>query len=263
MAIKLRGLLSFFVWIGFIPIRRQQKPPLKHGHQNNKDEPSGVSSVESLGWELNLFSKRCLPLLLGCIGADAGYLYFVISVFTKRTGHTIFNYCIFSFKILSMTIVAFFPWFLGTAACWLGPLALPLELTVSKRDLAKEAVPPVLLSLGLMCLHAHSLVKYPLGAIPVILSALLSGLGYFACIVTSFAWLQDFLQATHAVGRQTAVTVAEAAAIQVRFEQLKTALSEGLFYMLVVAQLSQIFSTYSALSGECGIVFQYCLSTGS
>ena len=92
------------------------------------------------------------------------------------------------------------PWLLGPAACRLGGAALRPHLVVPARQLAARLMPGLVLSTGLMCIHAHALSEFPFGALPVVLSAILGGLGYLSYLVLTFAWKFDFLQAVQAAG---------------------------------------------------------------
>jgi hypothetical protein len=188
--------------------------------------------------------------MLVYMGACAAYLYFTLATFKKHTVSIIFSHTLLLFKVLSMSAGIFIPWILGRAACRLGPLALPSDLTLSKREVAAEVAPSVILILGLVGIHSHAVSVRPLGAVPITLCACLGGLGHLAFVVVFHAWMQDVLQETKVVGDKKAVTAAEAAAVLDRFEQLKAAVSSGLFILLVFSQLIQIFSAYNTVAGE-------------
>jgi hypothetical protein len=199
---------------------------------------------------MDYFSGRSVALHLVCIGANAAYLYFTYSNFTAYSAPTIGHYTVLLFKIVSMVSSFFIPWFLGSAACVLGPLALPSDLVVSKQDLTGVVVAPLIFILGLVGLHTHALCRKPIGAVPVIFVALLSGLSFLAAKAMSFAWMQEFVRDARALGQKKAISATEVDAVLARFHRLKAALSDGMFYMIGMSQIVQIFAAYNMLIGR-------------
>jgi hypothetical protein len=245
MAIKIGRFLRVLFWIKLVPVRRQK--PLRATGQQCTDDGHGV---EPLGWEMDYFSGRSVALYLVCIGANAAYLYFTYSYFTGYSEPTIGHYTVLLFKIVSMVSSFFIPWFLGSAACVLGPLALPSDLVVSKQDLTGVVGAPLIFTLGLIGLHTHALCRKPIGAVPIIFSALLSGLSFLAAKSMSFAWMQEFLRDAGALGQKAAISATEVDAVLARFQRLKAALSDGMFYMIGMSQIVQIFAAYNMLAGR-------------
>ena len=162
-------------------------------------------------------------------------------------------YTVLLFKLLTLTIFIFLPLIIGPAACCLGPLALQPRLTVPKTALAAQLLPGVVLCIGLVCIHALALIHPKIfDLLAILIAASMSGLGYLSMLLIMFAWQQDFIQAAKAVNSLKAITAAQADAVLARFEQLKTAVKDCLFFTLSLAQIVQIFSAYNTLAGQIG-----------
>jgi hypothetical protein len=259
MAINISRFLQFLFWIKLVPVRRRRHPI--DSHKKLTDDDQGCPENE--GWELDFYSVRYLLLLMAMLGADAVYMFFTVSCVGSQID--LFNICILIFKILNMTTFVVIPWQLGPAVCQLGERALPMKLSITKRQLLAAMGPIPVFLLGLMCIHVHEVAHYPQGAIPVVVSAGFAGFSFMGMLCLLYAWLYDFRQTVKLASSQPTISVAEADEFLIQFDQLKNAIGTTLFVMLAICQITQIFSIYNIYAGsKCNCNVQYfCMLTNS
>jgi hypothetical protein len=280
MMVNISKLLQLFFWLKLVPVRRKSGNddcsqdvrirPNNTAHVNqrvfitasgprhqdkagdNEDQEyrycnrRNRSNISPSCWEWDCLSLRFWLLMMFLMAAIAVYIYFAVNRFCQGK-KDLYSITILVYKLLNMTPTVIIPWTIAPAFIKLGQRALPPELVISAKDLAKWLVAPSLVTLGLALIHVHSVMEQPWGSLPVGLLSALNCAAYNGQMCFLFGWLHNFCQEAGKVGQQETIMAREAEFILAHFEQIKSACSDILFSFLLLCQVIQIFSSFNIL----------------
>jgi hypothetical protein len=130
--------------------------------------------------------------MLAMLSITIAYFCFIFATLEPIEMITVMSVVTVLCRVVNLFTIAFNPLLAGQVAYRLGPHALPVGLSLPKREVACMMVPIVAQFLGIVCVHVHLLVLYPWGAVPVALACCMAGLSFSCLFFLFYSWMKDF-----------------------------------------------------------------------